>query len=102
MRLAEIEALPSFALLGPGFGGAPFLLLRDLKETSGQPRLLFATFEQSARDALGLIAGAAETCAVTLDGAEQEIAVMPELAGYEGRVEQIRAAIAAGDVYQVC
>jgi anthranilate/para-aminobenzoate synthase component I len=102
MKLADIEALPSFALLGPGFGGSPFLLLRDLKETSTQPRLVFATFEQSAREALGLAAGAAQPCEIELDSGEQEISVIPELAGYQGRVEQIRAAIAAGDVYQVC
>lgn len=102
MRLATIEALPSFALLGPGFGGAPFLLLRDLQPASTQPRLVFATFEQSARDALCLSAGAAQPCVVELDSAEHEIDVSPELAGYEGRVEEIRAAIAAGDVYQVC
>lgn len=102
MRLAEIEGLPSFALLGPGFGGEPFLLLRDLRETPGQPRLVFAAFEQRAHDALRLSAGASEVCQVEWASAPQEIPVDLDSSGYGARVEQIRAAIAAGDVYQVC
>jgi anthranilate/para-aminobenzoate synthase component I len=102
MRLADIEALPSFALLGPGFGGEPFLLLRDLCETSARPQLVFATFEQRAAEALTLAAGSTEPCQVEFESATREFSVTPDLVGYEAKVERIRAAIAAGDVYQVC
>jgi anthranilate/para-aminobenzoate synthase component I len=102
MRLTEIDASASFALLGPGFGGESFLLLRGLRETSVQPQLVFATFEQRAPEALTLAAAASEACAIEFAPASRELSVLPDLVGYEGKVEQIRAAIAAGDVYQVC
>ncbi len=102
MRLADIEALPTFALLGPGFGGEPFLLLRDLRQTSAAPCLVFASFEQSAREALTWAAGASTACHVDLDPNAREIPLTTDFVGYEDKVEGIRAAIAAGDVYQVC
>ena len=44
MRLSSLEAHTSFALLGPGYGGAPELWL-DLHEGRGGSELVYAAFE---------------------------------------------------------
>ncbi len=101
MRLVDLESLPAFAFLGPGFGGGEALLLTGLRPTSRAPRLLFAPYETHGRDAL------------LLDGEVQPVAALElppaavleprlDVAGYAEAVEEIREAIAAGDVYQVC
>jgi len=103
MRLTEIEGLPSFALLGPGFGGRPFLLLSDLRSMAAGPAsLVFAGFEQHGRDAVTLGAGTTETCTIEFEPQERPFSVISDFADHSRKVAQIREAIAAGDVYQVC
>ena len=103
MKLAELEDQPSFALLGPGFGGSPFLLLRDLRPASGaDPLLVFARFEDAGAGALKLAAATVRPCAIDLDDNPQPLDLVLAAPDYASQVGQIREAIACGDVYQVC
>jgi anthranilate/para-aminobenzoate synthase component I len=103
MNLAELETAPSFALLGPGFGGEPFLVLRDLRpSSSGDPLLVFARFEQPGAHALKLAAGTVSPCAIEFDDEPRDLGVTLAASDYANKVGQIREAIACGDVYQVC
>jgi anthranilate/para-aminobenzoate synthase component I len=99
MKLAELETLSSFALLGPGFGGAPFLLLRDLRPGE-EPRLVFLRFEDAGHAALKLAAGSVSPCVVEFNS--HPCCATLAAGDYHHKVAQIREAVAAGDVYQVC
>jgi len=101
MRLVDLERLPAFALLGPGFGGGDSVLLTDLRPAPRAPRLLFAPYETRGRDAL-LFDG--EVRSVDALELPPSAALEPRLdaTGHAEVVEEIREAIAAGDVYQVC
>ena len=105
VTLADLEALPSFALLGPGFSGhtARFLLLEGLREARGaDPLLVFAPFETDVPPAT-FATERVTPCEVKLVHAEApEFTVELEAFGHRENVERIREAIAAGDVYQVC
>ncbi|MCC6749885.1 MAG: chorismate-binding protein [Deltaproteobacteria bacterium] len=106
MRLVELEALPSFALLGPGFGGEPFVLLRDLTPTTtaptDRPRLVFVPFEERGSAAELFAPEAVTPLRPSLEppGAELPLRLLAD--DYPAKVERLREAIAAGDVYQVC
>jgi anthranilate/para-aminobenzoate synthase component I len=103
MKLAELETVPSFALLGPGFSDDGFLLLRDLRPASGaDPLLVFARFEEPGAQALKLAAGTVSPCAIDLDDHPRPLDLALAAPDYAGQVGQIREAIACGDVYQVC
>jgi anthranilate/para-aminobenzoate synthase component I len=106
VRLGDLADAPPFALLGPGFGGAPFLLLEGLCAQDGcrEPALVFAPFEAEGARALVLGAEAVRPAAVELDGLSPrgEIRVGLEAPSHTRSVELIREAIARGDVYQVC
>jgi anthranilate/para-aminobenzoate synthase component I len=103
MNLAELETVRYFALLGPGFGGAPFLLLRDLRpSSSGDPLLVFARFEHPGTHALKLAAGKVSPCAIEFDENPRLLDVVLAAPDYSNQVGRIREAIACGDVYQVC
>jgi len=67
MRLLDLDRLGSFALLGPGFGGDPFLLLSGLRETRSDPVLAYASFESPGADALRYAAGERRQAAVEID-----------------------------------
>ena len=101
VRLADLEALPAFAFLGPGFGGGRAVLLTGLRPASGAPRLLFAPFETRGRDALLLDGeiqpGTRSNCLRRPTSSRDS---MPP--GTPKPWSEIREAIAAGDVYQVC
>ncbi len=101
MKLADLEALPAFAFLGPGFGGDGAVLLADLRPASRAPRLIFTPYETRGRDALLLDGEVRFVDALELPPAA---ALEPRLdaTGHAEAVEEIREAIAAGDVYQVC
>ena len=105
VTLADLEALPSFALLGPGFSGDParFRLLEGLREaTQADPLLVFAPFETDVPPAT-FAAERVTPCEVELVHAEApEFVVELDARGHQEKVERIREAIAAGDVYQVC
>ena len=103
MKPADLQALPSFALLGPGFGGAPFLLLRDLQAQScANAWLVFARFEDSGASALKLTASSISPCVVEFGNKLGGLPIALAASDYADKVEQIREAIARGDVYQVC
>jgi anthranilate/para-aminobenzoate synthase component I len=103
MKLADLEELPSFALLGPGFGGDPFLLLRDLRpQFSAEPLLVFAGFEDTGASALKLAAGTVSPFTVAFDDQPRDVDLALPAFDYAAKVGQIRDAIACGDVYQVC
>jgi anthranilate/para-aminobenzoate synthase component I len=101
VKLADLEALPAFALLGPGFGGGEAVLLTDLRPASRVPLLIFAPYETRGRDALLFDGEVRPVDALELPPAA---ALEPRLdaTGHAEAVEEIREAIAAGDVYQVC
>jgi anthranilate/para-aminobenzoate synthase component I len=103
VRLEALDPLPSFALLGPGFGGGRPVLLTDLEPEERRPALLFAPFETAGAEALAF-AGRAR--AVEVDPGAPAPAVAEEGAALDADahaagVGAIREAIAAGDVYQV-
>ena len=103
MKLSELEALPTFALLGPGFGRGRFLLLKDLRETTGADVLLvFAPFETAGTRPFKFAAGSICACDVDCDAVPRDVRVDLEAEGHGRKVAQIQEAIAAGDVYQVC
>jgi len=101
VRLADLETLPAFAFLGPGFGGGGAVLLTDLRAAPRAPRLLFAPYGTPGRDALLLDGEIRPVDTLELPPAA---VLAPRLddAGHAEAVAVIREAIAAGDVYQVC
>jgi para-aminobenzoate synthetase component 1 len=101
VRLSSLEALPSFALLGPGFGGGRFLLLTELREADGDPDLVFTPFEADGR-APREMRGAVRPVDLEMDVAPRPVAVSLPAEGHREAVARIREAIEAGDVYQVC
>jgi anthranilate/para-aminobenzoate synthase component I len=103
MKLASLEELPSFALLGPGFGNGQFLLLRDLREAAqGDPKLVYARYETPGSRPLVYGAGSTISCPVELETELPEVCIELDAEGYARKIDRIREAIASGDVYQVC
>lgn len=101
MTLEELDALPSFALLGPGYGGPGFTLLEGLGPARGRgPRLVFAGYEDSRPRVLG----ARRMSRFRWTPGPEPGSPKPRLLarGHAGKVRRIREAIARGDVYQVC
>jgi anthranilate/para-aminobenzoate synthase component I len=98
VKLSEIERLPSFALLGPGFSGADFVLVAPLAAAEN-PRVLFVTYEAEGRAHQGFD-GPVERGPLTMDVEAQALEVTLNEAGHaEGVVYQVnltlRARIAA-------
>lgn len=104
MNLQEIELLPSFALLGPGWAGAgqQWTLRTGLCPSACDAGLALLAFEQRADDAVFWEASACVEVQPSFSMAEERLEVRLERDGYDADVDAIRAAIAAGDVYQVC
>jgi len=101
VRLSSLEGLSSFALLGPGFGRGPWLLVTDLRETSGETTLVYSPFESGGLEPRRL-RGVVQPVDLELDVVARPIGVRLPTEGYHQAVARIREAIAAGDVYQVC
>ena len=101
MKLIDLEALPAFALLGPGFGGGGAVLLTGLRPAARAPRLLFAPYETRGCDALLFDGQVRSANALELPSAA-DLEPRLDATGHAEAVEEIREAIAAGDVYQVC
>jgi len=101
VKLTDLEALPAFAFLGPGFGGGEAVLLTDLRPAPRAPRLLFAPYETRGRDALLFDGAVRPVDALELPPAA-DLEPRLDTTGHAEAVEEIREAIAAGDVYQVC
>jgi anthranilate/para-aminobenzoate synthase component I len=105
MKLSSLEQLGSFALLGPGFSAGRFTLLDGLRAAAASttgPRLVFAPYERAGRKAQVLSAEESSEPELELDVPPAELKGVLDEAGFGDKVERIRAAIAAGDVYQVC
>ena len=102
MRISGLSSLESFALLGPGFGGGRFLLLTGLRETADPPGLVFAPFESRGAEARRYAAGERRRVDPEFEPPSRPIEVSLPDEGYRSKIERIREAIAAGDVYQVC
>ena len=100
MTLEELNRLESFALLGPGFTGAGFVLLTRLREADGPGPVSFLPYEGSAAD-LQSFCGDPTPIDVTLTPPDEALDVLLESSGHAAAVETIRQTIAAGDVYQV-
>lgn len=97
--LSSLEARASFALLGPGYGGATELWL-DLHEGRGDSELVYAAFE--ARAPRRFVAASRAKVDLAIDVRPPALEVRLDDAGHAEAVASIRASIAAGDVYQVC
>ncbi len=102
MTLADLDRLPSFALIGPGFGDGAWSLHTPLRPAGPADALLaFASFEARG-DAPALFAGeAVPEVPDVASAAPWEGRPVLDPAGYPEAVEAIRESIAAGDVYQV-
>jgi anthranilate/para-aminobenzoate synthase component I len=101
VRLTDLEALPAFALLGPGFGGGESVLLTGLRPASRAPRLFFAPFEARGCDTLLLDGDVQSVDALELPP-PADLEPRLDATGHGDAVAVIREAIAAGEVYQVC
>jgi para-aminobenzoate synthetase component 1 len=112
ITLSELGELPSFALLGPGFGRGTWVLATDLVERSGSgqlpdrptdaPRLVLCPFESPGGAPSVWEIGSLEAVDPILDAPSAQLGLELDDAGYLENVETIREWIAAGDVYQVC
>lgn len=94
--------MESFALLGPGFGGDRWTLLSGLREASGPPALVYASFEAPGSAVRRFIAERCEAVSVEVEPPSAVPEVVLRAEGHREAVARIREAIAAGDVYQVC
>jgi para-aminobenzoate synthetase len=104
VRLAALDRRASFALLGPGFGGRPFLLLSELSPAArAEALLVVAPFEGDRACWATFEAAQIAHCAPELgDEPLPPAQVVLAHGDYGAKVEQVREAIARGDVYQVC
>ncbi len=101
MKLSSLESLDTFALLGPGFGGHPFVLFTDLRVSQSAPQLVYASFECPGNQAQGFV-GREHAVVIDFDVSPRPIPYSLRKEHYREDIEAIRNAIAAGDVYQVC
>jgi anthranilate/para-aminobenzoate synthase component I len=99
VRLSEVARLPSFAVLGPGFGTQDLGVLCDLHREDRAPSLVYVPYEGSAASAVKC--GGSPLIGVEIDVPAPSIAWTLSSPNHSRAVEEIREAIAAGDVYQV-
>jgi anthranilate/para-aminobenzoate synthase component I len=105
VNLLDLEHAGSHALLGPGFGGRRWRLLRGLR-AAGQdatgPLLVYAPFERPGSEPFRLVADEVVDVDPSFDLPAAPFSVSLHAEGYDAAVGAIRESIAAGDVYQVC
>jgi len=102
MKLSSLEKLPSFALLGPGFGQGRFILLTDLVETESNPQLIYAPFETAGKTPRKYTFRCQTIDNLEFDSVPCKLTPRLHSEGYRETIGRIRHAIADGDVYQVC
>lgn len=109
MRLSQLERCSSFALLGPGFAHRRCLLLEELRPADDDargradaPLLLLAPFERPGAAAQRWASGTTRALELQWDVPPRPLAVTLDDHDHAAGIARIRAAIAAGDVYQVC
>jgi anthranilate/para-aminobenzoate synthase component I len=101
VRLSEVASLPSFALLGPGFAGRGFALVTPLAPAGDEATVIYAPYESAGHEALRFTGEAARSRSLDVDVSPALLQPRLDEAGHAEAVETVRAAIAAGDVYQV-
>lgn len=99
MNLSELEQRSSFALLGPGFSGEGWVLVEPSPNASVE--VVFAPYESAGRDAVRFRGTLRQLDALRFDTPAPSLEPILDESNHRESVEQIRAAIAAGDVYQV-
>ncbi len=98
-RLGTLDHEPAFALLGPGYSPRGPRLLRGLRPEPRNPCLLFASYESPGERARGY---QADIEAISIEPEETSpLELSLNEVGYLEAIADIRASIAAGDVYQV-
>lgn len=102
MKFSEINKLRSFALLGPGFAEGRTLLLSRLTTATSSPMLVFAPFESKGSCPLAFSADDIQDISVEPEHPRTTPVVTLDDTGYSDHIDEIREAIARGDVYQVC
>lgn len=104
MKLSSVDDGGAFALLGPGFCGEGFVLLRALREApvdAERTRLVYAPYAHLPTPPLGFEGRLERLDALELDVAPAHLTPVLEERGFASAIETIRERIAAGDVYQV-
>ncbi len=102
MKLSEVDKLRSFALLGPGFAHGRTLLLSGLRPATSPPLLVFASFESEGSRPECFGAEQIDEMAIELVPPSTQPSVTLDDSDYATHIDEIRQAIARGDVYQVC
>lgn len=96
MKLSDLDALPSFALLGPGFTGGSYLLLEDLRPGG---ELFFAAFEDEGPT--GWAAGRRTSVELDFDMAPVDLRPVLDEVAHRVGIERVLSEIAAGELEQV-
>lgn len=102
MTFAEVDKLNSFALLGPGFAEGRIFLLSYLQPSTSPPLLVFAPFESDGNRPECFGADRIEEIEIELVPPSTKPNVTLDDSDYATHIDEIRQAIARGDVYQVC
>jgi anthranilate/para-aminobenzoate synthase component I len=101
VRLSQIASLPSFALLGPGFAGRGFVLVTPLAPAGDDATVVYAPYESAGGEARRFTGEVARMKSLDVDVSPAMLQPRLDETGHKEAVRTIRAAIAAGDVYQV-
>jgi anthranilate/para-aminobenzoate synthase component I len=101
VKLSDIAARPSFALLGPGYAGDGFVLVAPLAAAPADARVIYVPYETSGDAAHCFTGEVTRVATLELDVAPVRAEPCLDADGHAAAVDTIRAAIAAGDVYQV-
>jgi para-aminobenzoate synthetase component 1 len=102
VRLSELESLPSFALLGPGFADEPLILVEALVADDVAPDIAYLPYEGDPGRPIGWSGRRTTVEAIVVDVDAANLGALEfEAEAYAVGVDSIRASIAAGDVYQV-
>lgn len=101
MKLPSLEPLDSFALLGPGFSDGAPLLLTALHPDARSPQLVYAPYESSGANPRRYRGDIASISLELEPEAAAPASYILDDSGYAGHIDDIREAIANGDVYQV-
>lgn len=104
MKLSAFHDGRPFALLGPGFTGGGFVLVRALapvREDATDAAVLFVPYTGLDVSIRAFSGEVVRFDSLELDVAPVQVNVEPERTEFAEAVETIRARIAAGDVYQV-
>ncbi len=105
MKLEELDASASFALLGPGYGDGQLGLISSLAPSRaaapGAAQLVFASYESIGAQPR-IYSGSCAPCTLeSVESTAPQFDIPVDDRGYREAIANIRDSIAAGDVYQV-